>query len=59
MRSPEQIRSEIDRQLRRLAQAYLYGTEAEQERLKLVLQRLQAEERRMERARVFAGAARH
>lgn len=47
MKTLEQIRSEIDRELRRLAQAYLYGGPGEQEQLKLRLQRLHAEERQM------------
>ena len=47
MRSQKQIRADMDRELRRLAQAYLYGTPAEIEQRRRVVARLAAEQRRI------------
>ena len=59
LKTLEQVRGDIDRQLRRLAQAYLYGTAAEQEQLKLRLHRLQAEEQQLtQRTERSVGAGR-
>jgi hypothetical protein len=44
MRTLYQIRAELDRALRRHAQAYLYGTPAERAQCQLVVERLAAEE---------------
>ena len=50
MRTLDTIRAELDRELRRLAQAYLYGTPAERQRCHFTIKELAAEQQRCQLA---------